>query len=91
MGEGVRKAGGEKTYRKGYDWTKEGAYVRSGSGRRETPDLSRCANVLHHLEITQMYGKLEIGTQFPGSEIVQCNLEIAQIPRLSGAYTRTLT
>jgi len=29
---------------------------------------------------------LEIGTQFPDSENAQCNLEIAQIPRLHGTY-----
>jgi len=30
---------------------------------------------------------LEIGMQFLDSENVQCNLEIAQIPRLRGTYT----
>ena len=28
MEEGVRKGGGEKTYRKGYDWTKDGVEKR---------------------------------------------------------------
>jgi len=46
-----------------------------------------CTQAFVFLQFQDWLCNLEIGTQFLDSENAQCNLEIAQIPRLDGTYT----
>ena len=46
--------------------------------------------MLHNLKIANVEHDLKISTQFPECENAQRNLEIVQIPRLHGIYTREL-
>ena len=51
---------------------------------------TECALMLHNLKIANVEHDLKISTQFPECENAQRNLEIVQIPRLHGIYTREL-
>ena len=49
-------------------------------------DLGSQQKYARSRDCTLVPHNLEIGTQFPDSKNAQCNLEIAQIPKLHGTY-----